>query len=96
VICEARGWPSSRGRRWSSKRADRVHDLDVLLLGIAADVVGLTDAALCQHGADRRTVIANEQPVADLLAIAIDRQRLAGSALAIISGMSFSGKWYGP
>ncbi len=59
------------------QRTDRLHDLDVLALGVAAHVVGLADLALGQHGADRFAVIADDQPVAYLLAIAVDRQWLA-------------------
>jgi hypothetical protein len=36
------------------------------------------------------------EPVAHVEAVAIDRQRLAGQRLVIISGMSFSGNWRGP
>ena len=63
------------------QRADRPHHLDVLLLRVAADVVGLTDRALGQHGADRLAVVGHEQPVAHLFTVAIDRQRLAGQGL---------------
>ncbi|MNL18462.1 hypothetical protein D3C87_1396070 [compost metagenome] len=42
-----------------------------------ADVVGLCDFACVQHFEQRSGVIFDKQPIADLKAIAIDRQRLA-------------------
>src|SRR5690606_9593 len=63
------------------QRADGLYHLDVLLLRIAADVIGLADPAVGQHGADRIAVVADEQPVAYLTAVAVDRQRLAGQRL---------------
>src|SRR3546814_12960612 len=51
--------------------------LDVLLLVVAADVVGFADHTFADHLEQRAGVVFDEQPVADLRAIAIDRQRLA-------------------
>jgi hypothetical protein len=41
-------------------------------------------------------VVGDEEPVADLLAVAVDGERLAGERVRIMSGMSFSGNWKGP
>src|SRR3546814_15967100 len=60
------------------QRADGFDHFDVLLLGVAADVVGLADTAAFEHRADRAAVVAHIHPVADVPAVAVDRQRLAG------------------
>jgi hypothetical protein len=54
-----------------------VDDFEVGALVAAADVVGLADAAVGEDGADGAAVVEDEEPVADLLAVAVDRQRLA-------------------
>ena len=51
--------------------------LDVLALVGAADVVGLAGAALHQHRVDAAAEVLDVEPVADLLAVAVDRQRVA-------------------
>ena len=51
--------------------------LDVLALVGAADVVGLAGAALHQHGVDAAAEVLDVEPVADLAAVAVDRQRVA-------------------
>ena len=43
----------------------------------AADVVGLADAAVLEHGADGAAVVVDVEPVADVLAVAVDGQGLA-------------------
>src|SRR5664279_3480488 len=55
--------------------ADGLHDLDVGLLTQAADVVRLAATALAQDEPDRGGMIFDVKPVADLPAIAVDRQR---------------------
>ena len=72
-----------------------LHDLDVRQRPVAADVVDLAVAALLQHRQNAAAVVFDVQPVAHLHAVAVDRQR-SSSALAIISGINFSGNWYGP
>ena len=59
------------------QRADPVHDLVVGFLVPAADVVGLAETAAGQHRADRAAVVVHKEPVAHLLSVAVDRQRLA-------------------
>ncbi len=57
--------------------ADGIDDIEIVALAVAADVVGLAEPAVLQHGANGRAMIVDKQPVADILAIAIDRKRLA-------------------
>src|SRR5262245_46736996 len=52
------------GPRFVEKRADRVHDLEIGLLAVSADVVAFSDAALSEDLADRRAMILHEKPVA--------------------------------
>ena len=54
-----------------------LHDLEVLHLGVAADVIGLADAAAREHARIGAAVVADVQPVAHVRAIAVHRQRLA-------------------
>ena len=54
-----------------------MHDVEIGFLVPAADVVHLAQPALGQHRADRAAMILDVQPVADLLAVAVHRQRLA-------------------
>src|SRR3954464_4156643 len=56
---------------------DGLHHIDVLPLGVTAEVVRLTQTALLQNALDTPAVITYEQPVADLHPVAIDRQRLS-------------------
>ena len=57
--------------------AHGVNDLQVGLFVPAAHVVDLTQAAGLQHTADGAAMVGHIQPVADLLAVAVHRQRLA-------------------
>ena len=52
--------------------------LDVLHLMVAADVVGLAALSVCHYGAERSAVVFHVEPVADVFAVAVDGQRLAG------------------
>ena len=68
------------GRSSSSNAQTVFDDLEVGALVAAADVIGLADATLCEDGADGRAVVGDEEPVADLLAVSIYRERLARRA----------------
>ena len=57
---------------------DGLDDVDVGTLIVAADVVDLADAALLQDQVDGMAVVLDEEPVADVLAVAVDRQLLVG------------------
>ena len=52
-----------------------MYDLNVLPLVMAADVVGLEEPALLLHHVDSLAVILHIQPVADILSVAVHRQR---------------------
>ena len=56
---------------------DQPGELDVLVLLVRGDVVHLAGLALAQHELDAAAVIVDVEPVADLLAVAVERQRLA-------------------
>lgn len=55
---------------------DRLDDIDVRALIVAADVVDLADAALLQNEVDGMAVVLDIEPVADILAVAVNRQLL--------------------
>ncbi len=56
---------------------DGLDDVDVLPLVETADVVSLCDSPLTENQVDGPRVILHIEPVADILALAIDRERLA-------------------
>ena len=53
-----------------------VKEPDVFPLVLAADVVGLSDASVRHDGPHRGVVVGHVEPVANVLAIAVDRQGL--------------------
>src|SRR6266571_5398848 len=57
--------------------ADSFYDAQIRPFVVPTDVVGLAGPALLQHAPKRRGVIQDEQPIADVQAIAVDRNRLA-------------------
>src|SRR5690606_8162927 len=52
---------------FGKQAADGLHDLDVLALGVAPNVVDLSDPACLQHPDDGAAVVLHEQPVAAVL-----------------------------
>ena len=75
---------------------DAVRDLEVLEL-LAADVVDLARLALVQDELDGGAVVVRVQPLADLLAVAVDRAASSpSSAFVTKSGIIFSGYWCEP
>ena len=62
-------------------RADGADDLQVGALVVAADVVALADPALLQHQPQGAGMVLDIEPVADVVAGAVDRQRLARQTL---------------
>ncbi len=58
--------------------AHELHEVKVRLLVVAADVVGLAELAVGQHGPEGFAVVADIKPVADVHAIAVNGDRLAG------------------
>ncbi|MNT38381.1 hypothetical protein D3C72_1745700 [compost metagenome] len=65
------------GRELFKQRTDATDYVDVLLLVVPADVVGLADLAFGHNFEQGTGVILDVQPVANLQAVAIDRQRFA-------------------
>ena len=57
---------------------DGLDHVDVGALIVAADVVDLADASLLQDEVDGTAVVLDIEPVADVLAVAVDRQLLVG------------------
>ena len=65
------------GGQFVQQVADRVHDIQIGPLIIAADIIGLAGPTLGRDEGQGAGVIIDIEPVADVQAIAIDRQRLA-------------------
>ena len=61
--------------------ADGAHDFQIGFLVPAAHVVGFSRLAGGQHATDSRAVVGDKQPVTDIAAVAINRQRLAGQGI---------------
>src|SRR5712691_11863889 len=57
--------------------ADRGHDFEVGALAIAADIVAVTGLPAGQDGVESAGMIVDIEPVADIVALAVDRDRLA-------------------
>lgn len=66
------GWPTD-----VEQGAELVDEIEIAHLGAAADAVGLARFAPFEDDAQRAGVIVDMQPVADVAAVAVDRQRLA-------------------
>src|SRR5207245_6746968 len=61
-----------------------------------ADVVGFSDAAVGEHGANRAAVILDVEPVANVFAVAVHRERLAGTCIQDHERDKLLGKLVGP
>jgi hypothetical protein len=59
-----------------------MHHLQVRLLVRGADIVGLAGPASLHRALDCSTVVRNVEPVANVLAIAVDRQRFSCESAA--------------
>src|SRR5690606_15861149 len=57
--------------------ADLADDIDVPLLVTPADVVGLANPSGCEHAEERACMIVDVQPIAYLLPVSVDGQRVA-------------------
>src|SRR5262249_10477814 len=74
--------PGSRPRTQAVEEGAGVfHALELGPLAPAADIVALADPAMLQHRAQSTSVIVDMEPIADLVAPSIDRQRLLGERL---------------
>src|ERR1019366_6330528 len=67
-------------------------NLQVLFFASPADVVGFSNAAVGEHGANGAAVILNVEPVANVFAVAIHRQRFAGARVQDHEWNQFLGK----
>ncbi|PAV72886.1 hypothetical protein WR25_21003 [Diploscapter pachys] len=77
-------------------RAQRLYHLDVLSLVVAADIVGAPRLTPLEHRLQRADVILDVQPVAHLVALAVDRQRLAIQGLGDHQRDQLFGEVIGP
>src|SRR5712691_7154941 len=79
---EARVRPMGRGwRELVEEAADLGHDLEVGALAVTADVVALARPPANEDGMQRAGVILDIEPVADIVALAVDRDRLTRQRL---------------
>jgi len=76
--------------------AQGLHDFEVGFFVPAADVVGLAHAACGEHAADGAAVVLHVEPIADLPAVAVDRQGLARERMVDAQGDEFFGEVVGP
>ncbi len=95
-MTEAIGDELDEGRRFLQLLEDVVDDLEILQFGIGADVVDFAGGAFQQDGEDGAAMIVDVDPIADVQAVAVDREGSSASARVIMRGMSFSGNWNGP
>src|ERR1700730_16199136 len=70
--------PMRRGRQHLVEQsADRGHDTEIGPLGIAADIVVLSHPCLRKDNVEGAGVVLDMEPIADVVALAIDRDRFA-------------------
>ncbi len=75
---EAAGVPAEGGLELVDEIADELDEVEVGLLVVAADVVGLAKRSLSQNGPESLAVVADVEPVADVHAVAIDGDGFPG------------------
>lgn len=68
-------------REFVKECANRVDNLKVRFFIPTADIIGLPNPARFQNAADGGTVIAHIEPVANLLAVAVDGERFTGQGI---------------
>src|SRR5665213_1992548 len=61
--------------------ADRVHHVEVRHFGVATDVVCLAGQPAREHRAYRRAMVADVEPVANVLAVTVDGEWLSGERI---------------
>src|SRR4051812_12111222 len=76
VVTRAVGHVLDQGLVAARQLDDALDDVDVLVLARAADVVDLAGAAALERRVDRAREVLDVEPVADLAAVAVDRQRV--------------------
>ena len=62
--------------------ADNLHDLDVLLLIVTADVVDFTNSTFVDNQVNGLAVVLHIQPVTDVQTLSINRQRLVSQCIS--------------
>jgi len=62
----------------------------------ATDVVDLTGATAFEDGENPATVVVHEEPVTDVLAVAVEGTFTPSKRFVTNSGITFSGNWRGP
>ena len=62
--------------------ADDLYNLDVLLLVVTADIVDLANTTLVDNQVDSLAVVFHIQPVADIQALTVNRQRLVSQSIS--------------
>src|ERR1019366_5587169 len=75
--------------------ANGADNLQVLFFASPPDVVGFSDAAVGEHGANGAAVIFDVEPVANVFAVTIHRERLAGACVQDHERDQFFGKLVG-
>src|ERR1019366_4092888 len=76
--------------------ANGADNFEVLFFAPPTDVVGFSDPAVREHGTNRAAMILNVKPVANVFAITIHRERLAGAGIQDHERNQFFGKLVGP
>ena len=79
-------------RRVVKQLTHRPDDVDVRHLAIAADVVSLSGPAILEHPLQRVAMIVNVQPVTNIAAVAVNRQRFAAHTVQDQYGDQLFGK----
>ena len=69
------------GRKLIKDGTEGVDDVEVRLLVPPADVIGLTHLAGLEHATYGGGVVLHIEPVTDLLAVTVDRERLTGEGV---------------
>lgn len=72
--------------------ANQFDDVDISHFIMAADVINFADTALLEDEVDGPAMVFDIEPVADIKAVPIDRQRLVMQGIDDRRGISFSGK----
>src|SRR5260370_5503509 len=76
------GWNGGVVRaQFVEQLANRGDNVQVLFFAAPTDVVGFSNAALGEHGANGAAVILDVEPVANVFAVTIHRERLAGASV---------------
>ena len=76
VVALAVGYVCNEALGFAELLADELYDVDVRHLVVTADVVDLADSALVDDEVNRLAVVLDIEPVAHVLALSVDRQRL--------------------